>query len=115
MAPPTFFMLVVGEVLHLWLGWPLWVGVVIVGILATGPGVVQLLGGKATDNEETEKIERFGPKISQERSIRIGFALFGNRRNSNRCDSGLYSADHRQLVDEEPLHGEGNRNGLPLP
>jgi hypothetical protein len=53
--------------LHLWLGWPLWAGVVIVGILATGPGVVQLLGGKATDNEETDK--------GQERYVRIGFAL----------------------------------------
>jgi hypothetical protein len=67
MAPPTLFMVVVGEVLHLWLGWPLWAGVVIVGILATGPGVVQLLGGKATDNEETDK--------GQERYVRIGFAL----------------------------------------
>jgi hypothetical protein len=40
---PTLLMVVVSLALHLWLGWPLWAGVAVVGALAVGRSLASLL------------------------------------------------------------------------
>jgi hypothetical protein len=53
---PMLLMVLVSEVLHLWLGWPLWAGVVIVCALTVGRSFLWLLGYGAALKENRMRL-----------------------------------------------------------